>query len=1586
MLTRTGPIRQGLEYQDTYALLRIVDWIEHPKAFAWMKLEAREAGFLDDVIVADAQNQNLRLFQVKYGVHPDTPESEWTLNTLLSSVRPNSEPLFKRWFDSWFDMHMRKGFPSVSGALITNRPASADLRRCLKTSTDGMRHLNLTAFAKRFPRKYRKALKQAGNDRKLLNRFCRSFVFQFDQPDLDGAKDQVRMRLAKFGVTDEGLISLQESVRTWATHRDQPRDEGIIRLDDIKLAARWLSPRGLEQQFPIPMDFVLSNHAMHRDLIKAARSADGGIAVISGGPGSGKSTYLSYLEGILKKSGSICLRHHYFVRLDDPDRYRRLKPEIARESLVHDLLAAAPDSLGEQQFHNPNPRELGRYIRTAAQYFHERKRSLILIVDGLDHVLADRDSRELRDFLEDLLPIPKGLCLILGTRPVPSDQLPLAVREYAPESSWLTMPGFGLEGCKQLLWRHRKELHLTDSGQQLDEMGLAFFKRTEGHPLYSRLCLSILFERATMGYLIPRDIENLTLFTGQIADSYERIWLQLSPEAKQVAILLAVTGLPLDASHIIQCLSLANQSSTAVLTGLNKLKPVLAERDGKEALFHFSFLEYVRQTTEFDALKLHVLGSFKEWLLTSAPRMIQWQNLLSVEFQLGNLQTVVERLSRDWVIQSLCDFRPLDQILDQLELGVHSAMNLENFDRAHPLGMLRQTLSWAADGDDRALDKVSMLAWRTNNESPRSIPSPDDIPSFSSEGLQEIALEAAFKRRRDILNGILQELHRRAGNLRTYDYSDVWWKDASAFCDACATAKFEVGAVAEWVRLFRQNRRSSGLFGAYTRSLALSGQITSIYDLLSLSLLNKEKRRILDAFAEVSVITKERANVRHFQQFSNSATGPWSTLYMALNGKRPSRTRMPNARILVDPDREFLDGAEQKRLQWKFTAIYLASVALALIGETQHVSDWISGLDTFAWTRKAAKLLAEVGMIHGLSLSSGALPLYEVVLDAFGNFEAPTFPDNRKIWSAWKAFRDSSQDIVLATSHLRHWAGAGENQQLSIPLIERMRQSSVLGRAPTQEVLSAAHNPLLERADLETYLNQEEAHWHVTVDSFYERALTYADLSNLAFKHGLPARGRGLLEKASDNVIGYGYHKDLYLHEVLHSIDACHLAGSTRTMEWIHKIASIVQSVLDFTDGDETRHTPAYLAGLLGRTATQSLHAYYVDSTQRGELSLAEDIFSEVVSATSFADVLEQTVASTATDAESLHTIERDGAEGRPGARELLAKLLDIYHRLPSSKEEKRENVVATSDTSTDIELLNTIGPTQIREYVETKSNRFEKQRALAAWLRVWLGKTEKRKAVYELALEWISSVGSENVDKEIYDLLEPYAREFDTRGDESAFEFFCRAYNNSHGWSWFFEEFAEIEKRWHRLQATYPGRWREFVRKTCIADESGFPVNRMAALPVPRGVEFLARYASLVDAENLTNAAVSTLIEMMADVQLPDAAWTQATVTPWDVLYSRLTWPSPVVRERAASAFCDLLLNQHTSTGALDYLCARLTSAKLESLTTVILLPIVKAARTNPGVVLNVVGRVESAIARPSALSDRLLREIDAATGTRIP
>src|SRR6267378_1432213 len=115
--TRTGTIRGGLEYQDSYAILKFVEWLEHPQRYEWMQMEFTDAGYLDDLVTASPEYVR-EICQIKFSVHPEVPTSDWKWKTLLSKGKSAKETLFEKWASSLFEFSSDAG--KTTGHLITN--------------------------------------------------------------------------------------------------------------------------------------------------------------------------------------------------------------------------------------------------------------------------------------------------------------------------------------------------------------------------------------------------------------------------------------------------------------------------------------------------------------------------------------------------------------------------------------------------------------------------------------------------------------------------------------------------------------------------------------------------------------------------------------------------------------------------------------------------------------------------------------------------------------------------------------------------------------------------------------------------------------------------------------------------------------------------------------------------------------------------------------------------------------------------------------------------------------------------------------------------------------------------------------------------------------------------------------------------------------------------------------------------------------------------------------------------------------------------------------------------------------------------
>lgn len=120
-LTRTGPIREGLEYQDLYGVSILMEWLEHPSRYVWVKFEANEFASLDDV-VALSPEQHLRLIQIKHSSSADLFSTPFTMDELIKKPSRSENSLFRKWFTSWLDARNTGNFREIAVELINNPP------------------------------------------------------------------------------------------------------------------------------------------------------------------------------------------------------------------------------------------------------------------------------------------------------------------------------------------------------------------------------------------------------------------------------------------------------------------------------------------------------------------------------------------------------------------------------------------------------------------------------------------------------------------------------------------------------------------------------------------------------------------------------------------------------------------------------------------------------------------------------------------------------------------------------------------------------------------------------------------------------------------------------------------------------------------------------------------------------------------------------------------------------------------------------------------------------------------------------------------------------------------------------------------------------------------------------------------------------------------------------------------------------------------------------------------------------------------------------------------------------------------------
>lgn len=303
-LTRSGTRRSGDEYQDVQALSKIIDWLKNVDRYQWLKLEADNSGFLDD-IHAMRSDGALEIIQVKFSTSPHKSDDALTWDDLLkqqSGASGLKRSLLQKWFDTW--KMLRAQASPVCPCMVSNRQADDDLR------LDGLGKGKVKWDALAIEAKTQ-ITNQLGSETDAQE-FLDSFEFRLDEPSLRELEHGAIACFERLGGTPAGWISLEKRVREWTNIKNNPPPDGRIFLDHIYSAAK-LSPLRLRRLLA-PATFFdrymdrkrLFHHCLpqvgQRTQLKQLLNFAGGgkqIAVVSGRGGSGKSklihTYCRHL-------------------------------------------------------------------------------------------------------------------------------------------------------------------------------------------------------------------------------------------------------------------------------------------------------------------------------------------------------------------------------------------------------------------------------------------------------------------------------------------------------------------------------------------------------------------------------------------------------------------------------------------------------------------------------------------------------------------------------------------------------------------------------------------------------------------------------------------------------------------------------------------------------------------------------------------------------------------------------------------------------------------------------------------------------------------------------------------------------------------------------------------------------------------------------------------------------------------------------------------------------------------------------------------------------------------------------------------
>ncbi len=1458
--SRSGTRRVGDDYQDMVALEWLVEMLEHPDRYEWVRVEADDAGILDDV-VAKTANGRLMARQVKYSTNPERDDDLWTWGSLLQSrTSPTGRPLpslIMRLAESW---EMLSTTGEAEAELVSNRRAAPDVEQAREPS-------GRVRFDQIPNERRSEIVAQLGGEDRARS-FFQSFSLRLDRPGLGVLEDGLRRRFALLGGRDEGWLSLKDELRRWVVKKDEPPPDGHITIAAVREAARWRHLKSLPEEFEVPDDFVLPSEAFHGRFTELISERN--CVVITGKPGLGKSTYLSFLVQELKEKGIPVIRHHYFLSTRDRTT-RRLDHRRIAESLMTDLQSVHADALEGLDRQNPDPESLASWIEACGRYFESKDKCLYVVLDGLDHVWRETNSRDqLNALFETMLPSPPGVRLIVGTRPVDDIRLPQRLLNSAPRCDWVDLPSLDYGAVREWLKKHASELELPDEeharGFQLDRLAQAFLAKSDGVPLHLRYTLIALQERG-----LPRTPEAVTSLPGvthqDIERYYDELWRDLSEPAREILHLLAATRFPWPPRGLVDCLEAAGRQRPRVVEARRQVGHLLeGDVDGDRAS-HSSLLAYVVGREEHQLYARNLQEKALTWLRNDAPESWRYAYEWLLEADLGDDEPLLAGPNRPWVVRWVARRYPLDQLAEILGRSAWIALTRRNLQRFVDVGLLRDYVLQIDYRPDVLPALLPAQLWLQEDDYLR-LRLRAGIEKLTDEELALLAREEHVRDDAAAVRDCLDEMNRRVSGPipRTVSFGlDDWRARLAASGRIAALAGIETERIARFASQFEEDATSEAILEAVASTLRGACLMDPLRLLMREDLCPSGKLRV----ARHATMLALEQGVQLSHEELPKEMDVYSSFYASLrNENTESRgTKLPDL-----PDIRSLDYFDRQPAVLSFFHSAFFYLLTNRLEDRAEASQWMTSLTEDRWVRDILALLDAAAHDIATALSERRPSGPSLIFRHFEGIARPRFSTDREHTDLGdglcSALREIAMDLMAISRGISGQAAIGELDLDLAFATDYCNPWAFIGSyvdAERQWMPDDVAASLLKRM---------EGDLANSIADFPTRALRFAKLARLACRHGFEDDARRLVGKAAEDTIAYGEHKDLLLDSVVEVLKACHQAGVGESEKLLVQLAPVVAAVEDFTDGDETSHLQGMFGEALCIISPERIPAYYRWLCDQERYNDAETVFGAFLSSADLTHDLHQALARTAVDARSLHILSKRAARGDPGAGEALGALEDVLGPLnlqaASSAVEERAAPQWESRTHgrPGADPIS-FPPPQLEQFLEASGSMtpYDREHRARSWLHGWVDAGQARQALDAVA-KLVDSDTRLRVSDDLFYLALAH------RGRSEAYRWLVRAQRDNHGWFRFFGQKEETLGRWQAVKENYPERWFEFVVDS-IASDTG---EKWEHLGMREVLLRLAEYFIFVNrtdiAEGICGQAVCSVLDLVSPLQLPTPGW----------------------------------------------------------------------------------------------------------------
>ena len=1451
--TRTATRRSGDDYQDLVAAKKMLAFLNNPSLYQWIRLEAREAGKLDDVVVLRVDD-TIEATQVKFSTDVLREGDPLTWSILLRRGNQGRSPsLVQEWWDSVVALDQEYG--RTVPRLFSNRKAGDDLFLTAtgridvdKTSPDVLEQITTIL----------------GDD---TDDFIERLCFEIDELGLPDLKERLQREFQSLGLPETNWLGFMDAIRSWIRCENLPPN-GELRISNLRLACGWTQLSPLNQDLEVPADYVLADKDCHQDLLQQVIDGNDPVIVLTAGPGIGKSTYLSFLVNSLHQSDCHVVRHHYSLG-PGRDRLERVEFHRIAESLMADLQIEVLPYLTGLETQNPNPaQDLRIWLVEIGKRLSEKGKQLVVVIDGLDHVWRANDSRdELTKLFDQLLPAPPGVVLVVGTQPVQDTQLPASLIKHAPRKSWIELPPLDKPAVREWLDHHQNLVPSTwfagNHEWHLVQLTESLHQRTGGHPLLIRYIVERIAGAGK--YLTSSEVEAIPEPPANSVEEYYRpLWANLPLHARDVMFLFAIARFHWPLSGLHETLRMAGYDQANGAAGVDAVQHLLRNNRTGWQPFHNSVLLFALEQPDFESRRDALRQATINWLEEKAPAYLRRSHLWLLQREAGDPNPLMEGTDRQWVVEAIAASDSLTELENILQAAAYESIKAQDFPRYVDRGILADVVEHTVATQHDALRWIfeAQLSIESGGElADRGITRLSELSdsAVASLGFYYYEKGNSF----DAANCFAQIRRRLKWESGSFQISEGNRSRPGILSELAGLIGYESKSFIEFINQLPSETAQASLVDCWIEGLRHSGRRQSAIEGLK-GPTGPLSKRCLSRYLVVDSISED---IRLDEVEIEALVSPYSSVYQIF--------RDPNATVPVpvDPVPPSDDGRLAVGEYEQDIGHYIHDLFFCwLVQEFQspgQAKQWTPSAHMQPWLKSSLRTLAlgaeEIAREWRLT---GTVPVTAGYV-ATNPLDYPPFrvplADRQCADGLRRALGTIAEDLLVFR---RSTGGTSMMNWEEVHMIASHRfagSRSMIGWI-AEGTLAVDNEVAVNLCDL---VDEELA---TTIEPFGDRASALAMLATICARHQQPARAHRYLHQASENLLGYGYHKDLLLDTALNVIEVVGAHLDSRREVWA-RMAPAIGAVLEFTDGDETNYLASKLGSLLLQLDPSFAVAYLTFLMDHEKYWDVQRVLKELVSTGDLNDPNIRALVNTCVDPDSIELLEQRASQRYEPAEEALALMPRYSSRfsrenldrsMRSSSEEDTHSYTPRDGVS--LEECLKYPPEDLGEFIQREGSDapYWLSESLCTWLCSWSATDRARDAV-EVVRPYLLDDARFRLSNEAVIAGKQIV------GRTQSFAWLVKAHRSNRGWYEHWTDIGEARERWCWLKQDFPNRWHEFLIAS-IPPDSGFSWH--FGMTVARLAEYLEYFDKWDDSCAIARQLVDTVVGLTSGQVLPVPSW----------------------------------------------------------------------------------------------------------------